>query len=501
MTYALTWLPDILLRAGLKVAETPDWRTRGRAEMGVVKGVMCHHTGTTRGGNMPTLDTLINGRSDLVGPLCHLGLGRDGTYYIVAAGRANHAGAGIWEGIATGNSNFIGIEAENSGSDPWPAEQLDAYARGVAAILKQIGASANMVCGHKEYAPGRKVDPDFDMASFRSTVSEFLVGKSPSPPISVQDPNGRATLRRGMRGASVIQLQQQLKLDPSGVFDGGMEAQVRVWQRSHRITPDGIFGPRSWDVLDGQPAQPAVADQPPAALAPAEVPWAIQQIDAPLMTMAFPANTISELQAWLPPLRDACQHYGVDSIRSLSGLFANISVESHSLTQLAESLNYSVQGLINTFRNGRISVADANRLGRKPGEGPLSMDRQRQIADIVYGGDWGRINLGNVQPDDGWTFRGYGPIQVTGRSNCQTFAATIGKAAEDIPAYLRLREGGAMGAAWFWSWFTRDMNLETASVYDLRTVVNADGLDFDTFQTRFNDLVAELQRRQALAGQ
>src|SRR5207248_3928253 len=86
MTYSLTWLPEVLEGAGLKVAETPDWRTRGRAEMGDVKGVMCHHTGTTRGGNMPTLDVLIRGRSDLIGPLCQLGLGRDGTYYVVAAG-------------------------------------------------------------------------------------------------------------------------------------------------------------------------------------------------------------------------------------------------------------------------------------------------------------------------------------------------------------------------------------------------------------------------------
>ena len=116
MTFSLLWLPDVLKEAGLKVALVPGWESRGRSEMGPVMGVLCHYTAGSRKGNMPTLDLLIKGREAspgaeaLPGPLCQLGLGRDGTYYIVAAGRANHAGKGVWQGITTGNSNFIGIE-------------------------------------------------------------------------------------------------------------------------------------------------------------------------------------------------------------------------------------------------------------------------------------------------------------------------------------------------------------------------------------------------------
>ena len=111
MVFSLTWLPGVLKAAGLKVAEVDGWRSRGRAEMGTVRGVICHHTAGSATGNMPTLDLLIKGRSDLSGPLAQLGLGRDGTYYVIAAGRANHAGVGRWRGIDTGNSSFIGIEA------------------------------------------------------------------------------------------------------------------------------------------------------------------------------------------------------------------------------------------------------------------------------------------------------------------------------------------------------------------------------------------------------
>jgi hypothetical protein len=37
MTFSLAWIPEVLEDAGLKVAEQPGWRTRGRGEMGAVR--------------------------------------------------------------------------------------------------------------------------------------------------------------------------------------------------------------------------------------------------------------------------------------------------------------------------------------------------------------------------------------------------------------------------------------------------------------------------------
>ena len=139
---------------------------------------------------MPSLGIVTNGRPDLPGPLSQLCLGRDGTFFIVAAGRCNHAGAGNWQGVTSGNSSFIGIEAENTGrtdgpnAESWPAVQLDAYRRGVAAILKKIRADAIMCCGHKEYAlpSGRKSDPTFEMDGFRLRVE---LDRSPAGGVSL----------------------------------------------------------------------------------------------------------------------------------------------------------------------------------------------------------------------------------------------------------------------------------------------------------------------------
>jgi Putative peptidoglycan binding domain/N-acetylmuramoyl-L-alanine amidase len=262
MAFKLTWLPTALKNAGLKVAEVDGWPNRGVADMPSARGVMCHHTVGLATGNMPSLQVLVNGRSDLRGPLCQLGLGRDGTYYVIAAGRANHAGAGEWQGITTGNSAFIGIEAENTGfpSDPWPSIQLEAYQRGAATILKHLKQQASMCCAHKEYAlpKGRKSDPhSLNMNAFRKEVARYLSGDSTPVLIPNIDAMDRPTLRRGAPSNPkflVELVQRALGITASkvdGIFGPMTEAAVRQFQRENGLVPDGIVGPKTWTVLLG----------------------------------------------------------------------------------------------------------------------------------------------------------------------------------------------------------------------------------------------------------
>jgi len=270
MVGALTWLPKVLEDAGLKVATVDGWEARG-GEMGSVRGVICHHTANPRRDlNMPSLNVLRDGRSDLPGPLAQLGLGRDGTYYVIAAGRCNHAGSGLWNGVSRGNSHFIGIEAENSGRDddfPWPLVQLEAYQRGVAAILRHLNLDAECCAGHKEYALplGRKPDPSLDMPGFRAAVARILTGDAPPPPLipafeptpSPKVGSPRPTLRRGSpEGQWIRELQMLLGVAVDEIFGGKTEAAVRAFQRSQHIVPDGIVGPKTWAKLDAVIARP-----------------------------------------------------------------------------------------------------------------------------------------------------------------------------------------------------------------------------------------------------
>ncbi len=181
MTYSATWLYDVLVAAGLKVTEVDNWRTRGHGDVGRTIGVICHHTaGGKSVKNMPSLHTVTYGRPGLSGPLCNLALGRDGTFFTVAAGKGWHAGKGSWKSVTDGNSHFIGIEAENSGylngptAELWPEVQIDAYERGCAAILDHIKQPVTQCIGHKEWSPHRKTDPTFNMGQFRDAVAFYM---------------------------------------------------------------------------------------------------------------------------------------------------------------------------------------------------------------------------------------------------------------------------------------------------------------------------------------
>lgn len=221
----------------------------------------------------------------------------------------------------------------------------------------------------------------------------------------------------------------------------------------------------------------------------------IEQIDLHLLKLAFPTHKSRELVLWCEPMQTACRRFGINTVREVASFLANIAVESQDLNQLSENLNYSVRGLRATFGRHRISDEDCQRLGRKPGEPALSPTRQEALANLLYGGEFGRKNLGNTMPGDGWKFRGYGPKQVTGRANITNFAAAIKMTIDQALAYIRTREGGCMAAGWFWQSHGLDAKAATPGWVDDRKAINGGILGLEVVTPRADLLVAELLRR------
>lgn len=171
-------LADACRDAGLNVVETNGWRTRGADFVVKPSVVVAHHTASSKtAGSMPSLNVLIDGRPDLPGPLCQVGLSRGGVVYVIAAGKANHAGPGRWAGF-TRSDQTIGCEAENDGvGEPWTRAQTDAYDLVAAVLLDLLGSSASLLCAHREWATpaGRKIDPaGIDMDAMRRRVGRLL---------------------------------------------------------------------------------------------------------------------------------------------------------------------------------------------------------------------------------------------------------------------------------------------------------------------------------------
>lgn len=198
----LSNLADVARSSGLNVVEVPGWQTRGHGGMSGVKGVLCHHTGgasaSANSSNYPSLNVVRDGRADLPGPLAHLGLGRDGTVYVIAAGACYHAGK-VWHPDFS-NDYAIGIEAENSGGEQWPEVQISSYVRLVRALMGAYGIPIDRVVGHKEAAipAGRKVDPSFDMNDFRNKLQRNEDDMTPDQENLLRDIAGKVEWLRQM---------------------------------------------------------------------------------------------------------------------------------------------------------------------------------------------------------------------------------------------------------------------------------------------------------------
>ncbi len=216
-------------------------------------------------------------------------------------------------------------------------------------------------------------------------------------------------------------------------------------------------------------------------------------IDLQLLKVAFPNNNQPDFAEWVEPTRNACVRWGIDTVREIASFLANINVESAGLTRLTESLNYSTEALIEKFGRHRISIADAQKYGRNSAH-PAN---QEALANILYGGEFGRKNLGNTDPGDGWRHIGYGPKQITGKANQTAFAAAMGIPAAAAPDYLRTKVGGMMGAGWFWQTHGLDAKAATPGVEDDRVAINGGTFGLSQVEATFNDLIEEMLRREA----
>ena len=86
------------------------------------------------------------------------------------------------------------------------------------------------------------------------------VEPSPDPEPS---PGWRPTIRRGNKGADVIECQTMLtrlgydigSCGIDGDFGRATEAAVKEFQRDHKLVIDGVVGPMTWDALDKAVAQ------------------------------------------------------------------------------------------------------------------------------------------------------------------------------------------------------------------------------------------------------
>ncbi|WWA79560.1 endolysin [Xanthomonas phage Kintu] len=183
----------------------------------------------------------------------------------------------------------------------------------------------------------------------------------------------------------------------------------------------------------------------------------------------------------------------MDNVKRASMFLGQVHTESGGFRTVVESLNYSADSILKTFGRHRISEADAKKFGRIDSEvrkrtGWKLADQpahQNALANILYGGEWGRKNLGNTQPGDGWRFRGRGIKQLTGRDNYRRFSrAWLGdESLLENPDRVANPDGAVASAIWFWRANGLNEIADRGSVDAVTKVVNGGNLGLSDRKT------------------
>jgi hypothetical protein len=194
------WLPDAFDKWGVRYAKIAGWEDRGRPMSSGYfdpNGSLTHHTGSTSSASnpAPSLRTCIEGRSDLRGPLCQYSTDFNGLTYLIAAGRANHAGtarATMGNPAGDGNAMYLGNEVQTNGTQKMPDDQYEATVLVAAAVADHFGQRDAAKCGlHNTTSLSGKWDLGagvgrsgipYPITQFRADVADVLRAGPPKPP-------------------------------------------------------------------------------------------------------------------------------------------------------------------------------------------------------------------------------------------------------------------------------------------------------------------------------
>ena len=152
---------------------------------------------------------------------------------------------------------------------------------------------------------------------------------------------------------------------------------------------------------------------------------------------------IPYIDHWHHALEQLLPDYEINTPQRIAAFIAQCAHESGGFKFTSENLNYKAASLRKVFPKYFPTDELAAQYANKP----------EKIANRVYGN---RMGNGDEASGDGYTYRGRGLIQLTGKQNYTWFAASLEITPEEAAAYMGTFEGAAQSACWFWE--TNNLN-------------------------------------------
>ncbi len=180
---------------------------------------------------------------------------------------------------------------------------------------------------------------------------------------------------------------------------------------------------------------------------------------------------------WYEALCEMLPKYGITTKRRVAHFLSQCAHESANFKRLEENLNYSAKALRAVF--GRYFGAHPKRNADEYHRNPP------KIANYVYMDEFRKYKMGNVNPGDGWLFRGRGLKQLTGRDNYTKFGASVGMSAEDAANYVATKKGAIESACWFWDANNLNEIADTDDVRRMTKKINGGSIGLEDRQKRY----------------
>jgi putative chitinase len=247
-------------------------------------------------------------------------------------------------------------------------------------------------------------------------------------------------LKIGSKGVEVEKLQNFLGIPINGNFDEFVNKSLKSWQKSNGLKDDGVAGPitlkKMGILLESDLSVPAS-------------PFKLEKLKGHV-----PDSVISQIP-------DTAAKFGITNTLRLAHFLAQCGHESGGFKSVSENLNYSADGLKKIF--GKYFPGNLNEsYARQP----------EKIASRVYGS---RMGNGDEASKDGWKYRGRGYIQLTGKSNYDSFDKFVDDDIINNPDLVATKYP-LMSAAWFFNnnklWSICDKGADDATVTAVTKRVN-----------------------------
>lgn len=166
---------------------------------------------------------------------------------------------------------------------------------------------------------------------------------------------------------------------------------------------------------------------------------------------------------WLPPAQ-------ITTSLRLKHALAQWAVETGGFKRLEEDLDYSAQRLTQVWPSRYPTIAAATPYAGHP----------IALANKTYGG-----RFGNTKPNDGWTYRGRGPTQLTFRDNYAEAARLTGLDLLGDPDAVAEADTGLRVACAYWTARGINAAADRNDITAVRKAVNGGSIGLDEAKRYF----------------